>query len=164
MVVLVVVYVTSASKGDEVVNEFVDYQAAPSAAPTPAPITDREASGVIEQLEGGVLLDGETFVGMERGDPRLSALDWILHLDRMQLVSDDPNLYQRFALAVLAYALDHRAWYHCGDPGANYTESVCTIAWDENTTETHGMWLSSTPECGWYGVICSGDGVVRGIE
>mmetsp|Transcript_18461 Transcript_18461/g.37767 ORF Transcript_18461/g.37767 Transcript_18461/m.37767 type:complete len:197 (-) Transcript_18461:916-1506(-) len=113
---------------------------------------------------------------MEAGDPRLLALDWILHRDGMQLVSDDVNLYQRFVLAVFAYSLDSFAWYSCGKLGENFTvnieedvekfpENVCPV-WNPyiNRTETFGVWLSSTPECTWFGITCSDDGVVKGIE
>ena len=48
----------------------------------------------------------------------------------MQLVSDDVNLYQ-FALAMLAYSLDSPAWYKCGDPGENYTESECLLTYPD---------------------------------
>lgn len=165
MVIVVVVYVTSASKGDTVNEELKQWVGQPTLRPTASPITDREASGIIEQLEAGVLYTrDETFSTMEMNDPRFLALDWILHTDALQLLSDDSHLYQRYALAVLAYALDSRAWYVCGDPGENYTESECYIPVDENTTITSGVWLSSTSECDWFGITCSSDGVVRAVE
>ena len=125
-------------------------------------------SGILEQLEAGVLRRSETFASImneENGnkDPRVLALDWILHIDDMQLVFDDINLYQRYALSVLAYTLDSRAWFHCGDPGENYTEISCLVL-DGNSTKEFGSWLSSTSECTWFGVTCSDDGVVRGVD
>jgi len=30
--------------------------------------------------------------------------------------------------------------------------------------QSHSVWLSSTDECDWYGVVCSADDVVRGVE
>ena len=161
MVVLVVVYITSASKNNIQVQKR-DHQNSPTLLPTVSPTTNREASGIIEQLEEGVLYTrNETFADMERNDPRLLALDWILHKDGMLLVSDDVNLYQRFALAVLAYSMDAGAWYYCGDRGVNHTESECSVFFYAlNATKTFGVWLSSTSECMWYGVTCSGDGVV----
>ena len=164
VVLLMVVYFTGLSKKDDVTNISIYFQDSPTIAPTPPPTTDREASGVIEQLEGGVLVRNETFKTMEKGDPRLLALDWILHIDMMQLVSDDINLYQRFALAVLAYSMDSTVWYVCGNPGENYTESECTITFRDNSTASFGTWLSSISECDWYGVTCSADGVVRGVD
>ena len=164
VVVLVVVYVTGLSKQTEINEELMYYEESPTSSPTKSPITDREESGIIEQLEGGVLVRNETFDEMKKGDPRLLALDWILHTDMMQLVSDDINLYQRFALAVLAYSLDSPAWYKCGDPGENYTESECLLTYPDNSTATFGTWLSSTSECEWFGVTCSADGVVRGVD
>jgi len=166
VVVLVVVYITSASKGTNTQIQKIDFQNSPTLLPTTSPTTNREASGIIEQLEGGILYTrNETFADMERNDPRLLALDWILHKDDMLLVSDDVNLYQRFALAVLAYSMDAGAWYYCGDHGGNFTESECSIFFRAvNATKTFGVWLSSTSECTWYGVTCSEDGVVRGVD
>jgi hypothetical protein len=165
-IALVVIFATAASKSDEIVEEY--YTLSPSISPTQSPITDRMTSGILEQLEAGVLRRGEIFASImnkEHGntDPRVLALNWILHIDNMQLLSDDINLYQRYALAVLAYTLDSRAWFQCGDPGENYTEISCLVL-DANSTKEFGSWLSSTSECTWFGVICSDDGVVRGVD
>ena len=164
MVVLVVVYITATSKDDEITIDYNRLQDPPSSSPTSNPITNREASGIIEQLEGGLLQRGDTFDAMTNDDPRLLGLDWILHHDDMMVQSDDVNLYQRYALALLAYALDSKAWWICGDPGADYEVEECEIEYWDNTTSTHGVWLSSISECEWYGVTCSGDGVVRAVE
>ena len=120
-----------------------------------------------------MLQRGATFnaTSMDREDPRYLALDWILHDDDLQLDSDAINLYQRYVLALLAFALDSTAWFVCGEHRkfGNVTEpyavEVCTV---QNAAtgekEEHKVWLSSTDECEWYGVICSSDGVVRGVE
>lgn len=154
-------------------NQRVQFSTKPTQSPTPSPTTGREASGILEQLEAGVLKRGQTFAEMDIGDPRLAALEWILHHDGLQLVSDDSNLYQRFVLAIMAYSFDSFAWYVCGSLGENFnfTEysyfptSECSLnnAYT-NVTESYGVWLSSTSECTWYGVICTPDGVIRGIE
>ncbi|KAL7463599.1 hypothetical protein ACHAXS_003955 [Conticribra weissflogii] len=164
-IIIMSMYITKVSKGDKVVNITYNSTNRPTRSPTPSPTSLREASGILEQLEAGVLRRNETFDKLDAGDPRLLALDWILHLDGMQLVSDDVNLYQRFVLAVFAYSLDSFAWYSCGELGENFSESDCPV-WNPfiNRTETFGVWLSSTPECTWYGVTCSDDGVVRGVE
>jgi len=165
-VIFVVVYITSASKQSETDIIERDYEAQPTLSPTLSPITNREASGVLEQLEAGILyMRNETFADMNRGDPRMRALDWILHKDGMQLVSDDANLYQRFALAVLAYSMDSEAWCYRGGPGTNFNDTQCYI-FDEkqNATVPYGIWLSSTDECTWLGVTCSTDDIVRGVD
>lgn len=94
VVVVLVVYLTAASKGTEYSDKDIFYAGSPTSAPTGNPITAREESGIIEQLEAGVLLRDETFLDMDKDDPRRLALDWILHTDDMQLLSDDVNLYQ----------------------------------------------------------------------
>ena len=160
----------------------------PTLAPSGTPTTNRMLSGVREQLERGVLfLRNETFAALDEDDPRARALDWILHDDALQLESNDVNLYQRFVLAVVAYALNSGAWYNCGVAsrrnGSAYNESQCLLLRDgatwwnckdralvlgENATEEEcfysSVWLSSTPECSWFGAICSGDGTLRAIR
>ena len=97
VVLLMVIYVTGKSKKAEVSNINI-YVETSSKSPSLAPITDRERSGVIEQLEGGILERNITFSSMNKADPRLIALNWILHTDDLQLQSDDANLYQRYVL------------------------------------------------------------------
>jgi len=177
VVAIVVVYVTKSAKGDEVTNETVLWDN-PTGAPTPAPISDREMSGIIEQIEAGVLQRTEgglvNFTHIKKTnllDPRYLALDWILHHDELQLESDDKNLYQRYVLALLAFSLDSLAWYACGEHRTfgnvttNYKNEDCEVQ-NKGTgqIEEHKVWLSSTMECSWYGVICSSDDVVRGVE
>mmetsp|Transcript_1716 Transcript_1716/g.3275 ORF Transcript_1716/g.3275 Transcript_1716/m.3275 type:complete len:665 (-) Transcript_1716:310-2304(-) len=171
VVVVVAVYVTKSSKGDDVTQLYVNYTDRPTRAPTPSPTTNREASGIKEQIEAGVLQRKVTFDELNATDPRVLALDWILHKDQMQLLSDDVNLYQRYVLALLAYALDSLAWFACGDHRiiGNVTEFYAVEDCEVTNQMTGQMeqfrvWLSSTDECEWYGVLCSGDGVVRGLE
>lgn len=171
VVAVVVVYVTKSAKGTEVTEVEQLWEGDPSVSPTAAPTTNREASGIKEQVEAGILQRGANFTGMDRRDPRYMALEWILHADQLQLDSDDVNLYQRYVLALLAFSMDSLAWYKCGDHRVygNETEEFaqedCQIQ-NEATgqIEQHKVWLSSTDECEWYGVICSQDHVVRGVE
>ena len=165
VVALVVVYVTSISEETEVKEKIVRLTPSPTPKATAAPTTLREAQGLIEQLQQAVLLRNENFEAMPATDPRRMALDWILHKDDQRLVSDSVNLYQRFGLAVLAYSMDSKAWKVCGDPGVNFTDTSCSVfSQAMNDTREFGVWLSGAPECSWYGVICSNDGIVRGVE
>ena len=172
--VVVVVYITKSAKADEIVSLNVDYTPPPTTSPTPAPTTNREASGIKEQIEAGVLQRGVTFQDLEKDDPRWLALDWILFRDQMQLQSNDKNLYQRYVMALMAFTLDSLAWTYCGehrefDPKfgnvtAEYVVENCTVLDFTGEEEAHGVWLSSTPECGWFGAICSSDDVLRGLQ
>lgn len=164
VVVLVVIYTTSLSKEAEIKVTDVQLRSQPTPNPTTQPTTFREAQGIIEQLQAGVLLRNEIFEEMELTDPRRLALDWILHKDEQRLVSDSINLYQRYGLAVLAYAMDSKAWYFCGNPGENFTETSCSVPYATNQTVDYGVWLSGVSECEWFGVTCSNDGIVRSIE
>ena len=168
---LVVVYITKSAKGDEITNDTVLWGGAPTVSPTVAPTTNRMASGIDKQIEAGVLQRDITFKNISKSDPRYLALDWILHYDELQLESDDKNLYQRYILALLAFTLDSLAWFACGEHRTfgNVTEKYkndgCEVT-NQATgqMEEHKVWLSSTEECEWYGVICSSDEVVRGVE
>jgi len=171
VVSIVVVYVTKSSKGTEYTDVETMWGGAPSFTPTMSPVTNREVSGIKEQLEFGVLQRGANFSSMDKTDPRYKALDWILHADQLQLDSDDTNLYQRYILALLAFTLDSTAWFACGEHRkfGNVTEDFamedCKIQNSQTgQIEDHKVWLSSTEECEWYGVICSQDEVVRGVE
>ena len=159
VVSLVVVYSTKKGKEDTVQKQIIYV----TLAPTPRPTTNREALGINNLIEEKVLQDNARFNSMDENDPRLLALDWILHKDEMQLESFDSNLSQRYVLALIAFQLDYQVWTSCG---GNYwdTEVTCTV--DINGTdpeEEYRRWLSGTNECDWYGVECLG-GIVREIR
>jgi len=128
-------------------------------------------SDIRQKIETEVLQRGATFEAMDPNDPRHLALDWMLHHDDLRLKSEDEALKQRYILALLAFALDSLAWYNCGDHRnvSNTTEYYAREdCWFESAAtgqlETYKVWLSSTDECDWYGVICDSTDVVRGVE
>jgi len=159
-----VVYIVSETRTTKIITVDVDYQAQPTVSPSASPITDRERSGIILQLQTGVLLRNETFEEMDEFDPRRRALDWILNIDVQQFESDDARLYQRFALAILAFAFDSKAWYYCPSSMHHSFLSQCVVTDSNNSTETSARWLSRFSECEWYGVTCSADEIVRGVD
>ena len=193
VVSITVVYVTRGAKTD-VIETVIKLEDIPTDPPTESPTTNREASGIKEQIEAGILLRNVSFSDTENDDPKYRALQWILHDDQLQLESNDPTLYQRYVLALVAYSFDSLAWAVCGNHRSVMEENVegavtTTTTTNSNTTnttapimvdygledcevtsqttglvETKKVWLSSTGECDWYGVICSEDGVVRGLE
>ena len=81
--VIVVVYITKSTKADEIVSLSVNYTSPPSRSPTAAPTTNREASGIKEQIEAGVLQRGVKFDDSDKKDPRWMVLQWILFKDQM---------------------------------------------------------------------------------
>jgi len=169
---VVVIYVTKGAKKTEINVMEIMATGWPSASPTAAPVTDRETSGIIEQLEASVLQGGANFSVIEENDPRYLALNWILHYDMHQLESNDVNLFQRYVLALMGFGLESVEWHDCGihyNIGPNGTENFINEDCEVKNAatgqiENHKIWLSSTDECEWYGVICSNDGVVRGVE
>lgn len=171
VVAVVVIYVTKSAKGADITEVSKLWDGDPSTSPTAPPTSNREASGIREQIEAGILQRGVNFTDMPENDPRYLALDWILHDDQLQLDSDDKNLYQRYVLALMAFTLDSLAWYECGEHRTfgnvteKFMEEGCEVVnGATGQVEEHSVWLSSTEECEWYGVICSSDEVVRGVE
>ncbi len=171
-VAVTVIYVTKGAKGVDEQYTDINVNTLPTFEPTPSPLTNREQSGIIEQIEAGVLQRGAVFANMTIDDPRRMALEWILHYDQMQLNSDDVNLYQRYVLALLAFSLDSLAWYYCGNhrmvnanETVDFVQEDCDVLASTGLLESHKVWLSSADECEWYGAKCSGnDGVLRGLE
>jgi hypothetical protein len=107
-------------------------------------------------IEDNVLERNVTFAGMKDTDPRYLALDWIVNFDRQHLFVGDPNLVQRYILALLAFSLDLNSW-ECGvidDP------DNCNVTVDYRDYE---LWMSSADECFWYGVECK-DGFVQELD
>ena len=93
----------------------------------------------------------------------MKALDWILHADSQQLESDDVNLYQRYALALMAYNFDSDSWYYCPSSDV-YSNEKCIVSYGDGFSKTYAVWLSGLSECEWYGVTCSADGIVRAVD
>jgi hypothetical protein len=127
---------------------------------------DSNDGGVLDinaLIEETILKGDAKFDTMKINDPRLLALDWILNRDEMQHEPSDPNLGQRYILALLAFQFHSLTWTWCG---GNYSdaEATCSREMDETDyTEQYNTWLSYTDECKWYGVSCL-DGMVKEIS
>ncbi|KAL3790445.1 hypothetical protein ACHAWO_007135 [Cyclotella atomus] len=159
IVAFAVVYSTKKTK-EEVSPTKVVYV---TEAPTPRPTTDREALHINDLIEAKVLKGNAKFTDMDKYDPRLLAMDWILYKDELQLELSAPNLSQRYVLSLLAFQFDYMAWTSCG---GDYSSSELTCEVENNetdTTEEYSRWLSGTDECEWYGVSCL-DGKVRELN
>lgn len=57
-----------------------------------------------QEIEANVLYQGEKISEPSNTDSRKLALDWLLNDDGMQFGVLDPNLYQRYILALLAFS------------------------------------------------------------
>ena len=158
IVSLVVVYSTKKGKEEAAQKQVVFV----TLAPTPRQTTDREALGINDLIQEKVLQNDATFDSMDEDDPRLLALDWILHKDEMQLELFDPNLSQRYVLALIAFQFDHEVWTSCG--GDSSAKETCTVEVNGTVSEEeHKKWLSGADECDWFGVECLG-GRVRELR
>lgn len=110
-------------------------------------------SGIPEELERTALKRNASFSTLPDSDPRLQALNWILHTDELQLNFTDQDLSQRYTLALMVYQLDYTVWFN--DPDLNAT--------DDATSGDIIDWLSPTDACDWFGVTCV-DGLVTEID
>lgn len=157
--VVVGVAVTSIVQPEEtpVLIEYVT--ASPTAKPTVAPTSERDII-LAQTIERSVLMRNASFDNMTSNNPRKEALNWTQHTDSMQLEPTDPNLSQRYTLALLAFQLDHAVWFN--EPDVNATSNETLDATDDSSEEIID-WLSPTDECDWFGVTCV-DGVVTEID
>jgi hypothetical protein len=76
----------------------------PTHASTLPPTSARDAA-ITQTIESNALQRNAKFNTMSADDPRILALDWILHDDEMQLEANDPSLIQRYRLALLAFPI-----------------------------------------------------------
>eukprot|EP00804_Cyclotella_cryptica_P014042 CCRYP_019146-RA/>CCRYP_019146-RA protein AED:0.01 eAED:0.01 QI:283/1/1/1/1/1/2/346/772 len=99
------------------------------------PPPSQQSHSIRKEIENNVLQRNAVFHDMEATDHRLLALQWITYKDEMKLVQSDPNLSQRYVLALLAYAFS-----------------------------IDSLWLSDESECEWFGVKCDTNGQVIELE
>lgn len=82
------------------------------------------------------------------------AYNWINRLDGAVVCPQDGNeLVQRYTLAHFYYSLEGNSW------------RTCTAEDATSSCETEDQrWLSPAPECEWYGLTCSEEGVLTHLE
>jgi hypothetical protein len=136
--VAIVVPVVLVLGKEEPVAPSIAPSGAPSMSPSIAPTTDR-LNAVIESL---VLVSGEE-VFTNRTSSQYLAANWVANMDPLVLPLDDPQLFQRYILAVFYFSTNGDQWLTCGrgDP-------VC--GGDPNET----AWLSESNECTWLANRC----------
>jgi hypothetical protein len=116
-----------------------------SVVTTPTIITEGSSARELQretqikaELEANVLCRGVKFDELNPDVSRTSALDWLLHDDEMELQVTNPNLAQRYILALLAFEF-----------------GTVFVGWG---------WLSNGNECSWDGVTCNSEGKVIKLE
>lgn len=127
-----------------------------------APTTYRESLGIQVQLE-------KVFGSSKLNDPatpHYKALQWILYGDPLELSANDPNLIQRYVLALLYFQTSENGpWRSCNRPnGTDGNEQTCEFQtlvgiYPELTFDSAegNRWLSNVHECEWVGVSCEFD-------
>jgi hypothetical protein len=158
--VVVGAVVATITKNTEVKLEktVITVTSPPTSAPTLAPTTERDVI-LAHTIESTILKRNATFGNMSENDPRLRALEWIQHTDQMQLGTTDPNLIQRYTLALMAFQLDYTVWNNEPNSTSNETAEDDAGAMSDEVIN----WLSGEDVCEWYGVKCK-DGMVTEIH
>jgi hypothetical protein len=96
----------------------------------------QRAESIFEQV---MLLSGmEPFDDPEH--PAVQASSWIVNDDPLQICPGDPNLSQRYALALLFFYTSGDSWSRCKGDGS----SSCP----------GDRFLSGSHECKWGGITC----------
>ena len=88
---------------------FATKEAVEEAEPAISPVVERENSGIKAYIEAHMLQLNATSDAIGENDPRYLALQWILHIDKLQLQSLDWSLSQRYILVLIAFSLDSAA-------------------------------------------------------
>jgi len=124
------------------------------AVETPAPTSSPTTILELMYRENFASLVGESvFVS---GTPEARAAEWIVNEDTMQLPLDAPSLKQRYTLALLYFSTTdngNRPWRQCA-PSQTKEESCIYV--DGGVRYPTERWLSSSSECLWAGVNCTG--------
>ena len=114
---------------------------APSMAPSSAPTSGRLDAiiGLLTPVSGAEALQN-------RSSPQYQAAQWVSEEDELALPMDDPQLFQRYLLAVFYFAMNGDDWSNCGR-----NDPTCGGDPDEDS------WLSASSECIWLGNRCVDD-------
>ena len=96
------------------------------------------------------------------GTPQNLATEWIINQDPLQLCPTDPNLVERYVMAVFYYSTLGNRWYECSsqDSSEDCTIEVSPLS-STSTNATTTMvisgsdpWLSEASVCTWGGLAC----------
>jgi hypothetical protein len=152
----VVTTIAKKTKEKQLGSLKVSVTSPPTSAPTLAPTTGLDVI-LARTIESTILKRNATFSNMSENDPRLLALEWIRHTDQMQLDTTDPNLIQRYTLALMAFQLDYSVWNN--EPNSTSNETADDV---DAMSDKVNDWLSGEDVCEWFGVKCT-DGIVTEI-
>jgi hypothetical protein len=102
------------------------------------------------------------------GTPQNLAAQWLLDLDPAGLCPQDPNLIQRYVLAVFYYSTRGDRWTQCSAPTAfndavsiQNANDACNIRVIGGNTDA---WLTPSSECDWGGLACDGNDFLVRID
>ncbi|GKY99407.1 hypothetical protein MPSEU_000895400 [Mayamaea pseudoterrestris] len=124
---------------------------APSGAPTAAPTVAPTSSAFAALIQNLSSISVENAFATKDSFQYMAA-EWLYDEDTygIALSSSNPAFLERYALAVVYFALGGPLWHICGQS-------------DETCTGNSGInnWLSPTDICTWYGITCGADKFVE---
>jgi len=102
------------------------------------------------------------------GTPQNLAWNWIVNMDALYLCPNDPNLAQRYTVAVFYFSTQGGGWFECSAPedlsdpaSIEEANGNCGLAVDGGGSDA---WLTPSSECEWGGVACDGEGNVQILD
>jgi len=141
---------------EKIVNERITN--APSLVSSSAPSTARDGIGVWQVLDLNTDVDLMLALQIDtkneeilkdvlelRETPQFMAADWIVNEDLRMLSTKDPNLVQRYVLAILYFSTKGDKWWST-----------------KFYRDRHGnsTFINEEHECTWYGIECNDDDLV----
>jgi hypothetical protein len=96
------------------------------------------------------------------GSPQNLAASWLIDSDLAYACPDDPDLVQRYVMAVFYYSTEGDDWARCSAP-SDFEDSVIIDEANRNCDLSLGgnAWLTPSSECTWAGLDCEDDVMVR---
>jgi len=145
-------------------ENMVNKTEVPTLMPSAAPTSERDSMGIRPFLQN-LYISPQGDDDSNNMSPQEMATDWIINQDAMQLTEESPNIVQRWALAVLAFATQHENWNVCGErpsqaSGLSYkchTQTLNQVSGEYEDNANYSFWMSPDNECAWYGVTCDPD-------
>lgn len=145
---------------EKIANERITN--APSFLSSSAPSTVRDGVGVWQELDLNTDVDLQLALQIDTTDkdlleevhelrktPQFLAADWIVNEDPLSLEKDDPNLVQRYILAIIYFATKGESWWSTRHFRQNF----------QNTT-----FLNEQHECDWFGIQCDDEDKVISVQ
>ena len=151
----------------EVLNKALDDEtsmpAKPTMSPTPLPCGGMSDAERDRQIRNRLSFVSEMISFVVPYSPQSQSMKWLIEDDAYYVCPDDPQLVQRYVMAVFYYSSRGDDWTQCSAPGdlsdrasIATANAKCNLEVDRGGGGTDA-WLTPVSECNWGGLKCHED-------